>query len=360
MVQQRYSESLIVTGENSLMLDGDATTWDDLRVSPTTIPELGAASPSKVIIATDGNAGTGYSRKYNGTDTYSTCANYSAIETTQDLTISLWFKSYEDVHPIISKGDMWGIRRSYSSLVFNMNGEDVWINNSVITGQNTHVIVRVEYTNSNKSRVTVRVNNSELENKDVWGRNLTTDTSSIYLGYDGSEYADMDLDEVQLYNIHLTDASLDELWNSGDGTNGVPTAVDASTELIARFHFDSATDANNDCTLGTENLVSSGTHATADALIADTGTQGSLGVMALAFPSGYTTSIFFTAQLPHKYKEGTDLKPHVHWMNKDGGTGNVVWGLEFLWVNMEAAGGNTTVQKNTEAVGTQGIHHVTH
>jgi hypothetical protein len=37
-------------------------------------------------------------------------------------------------------------------------------------------------------------------------------------------------------------------------------------------------------------------------------------------------------QMPHAWKEGTDIHPHLHWMKTTNGTGNVVWRLEYRWV----------------------------
>lgn len=48
--------------------------------------------------------------------------------------------------------------------------------------------------------------------------------------------------------------------------------------------------------------------------------------------------IFFTHQLPHGYKQGTDLRPHVHWTpanrgtNEDGNT--VAWKLDYSIANI--------------------------
>ena len=41
--------------------------------------------------------------------------------------------------------------------------------------------------------------------------------------------------------------------------------------------------------------------------------------------------IFFTVQMPHGWREGSTVEPHVHWINKSAGTaGHVVrWGLEY-------------------------------
>lgn len=43
----------------------------------------------------------------------------------------------------------------------------------------------------------------------------------------------------------------------------------------------------------------------------------------------------FTVQLPHTWKEGTTIYPHIHWMPKGTGSGNVIWNLEYTWVNYD-------------------------
>jgi hypothetical protein len=46
--------------------------------------------------------------------------------------------------------------------------------------------------------------------------------------------------------------------------------------------------------------------------------------------------VFFTAQLPHRYEEGSDISPHIHWVPKgNAGAANrcVRWGLEYTWAN---------------------------
>ena len=34
-------------------------------------------------------------------------------------------------------------------------------------------------------------------------------------------------------------------------------------------------------------------------------------------------------EIPHDYKEGTDLRPHIHWCASNANAGNVKWQLEF-------------------------------
>ncbi len=60
--------------------------------------------------------------------------------------------------------------------------------------------------------------------------------------------------------------------------------------------------------------------------------------------------MFFSVQLPHAYKEGTDLIPHVHWTPADrgddeGAAAIVMWKLDYTWANMHDAvfGSSATV-----------------
>jgi len=45
----------------------------------------------------------------------------------------------------------------------------------------------------------------------------------------------------------------------------------------------------------------------------------------------------FTVQLPHSWKEGTTIYPHLHWTPKETGTGNVEWNYEYTWVNYNSS-----------------------
>lgn len=75
------------------------------------------------------------------------------------------------------------------------------------------------------------------------------------------------------------------------------------------------------------------------------------------FSGTATNEVFFTVQFPHKYKEGSDIEPHVHWfpITSPATTKNVVWKLEYQWQNHDGTFGatNTTIT-GTGATGTVG------
>ena len=50
--------------------------------------------------------------------------------------------------------------------------------------------------------------------------------------------------------------------------------------------------------------------------------------------AGTTESLDFQAQMPHAWAQGTDLEPHVHWCPTTTDAGNVIWRLDYYWLNV--------------------------
>lgn len=66
---------------------------------------------------------------------------------------------------------------------------------------------------------------------------------------------------------------------------------------------------------------------------------GSTGVYLYWFPPAVEDDLFFAVQMPHNWKVGTAIYPHIHWtpeVTADGNPANqkVVWGLEYAWANI--------------------------
>lgn len=51
----------------------------------------------------------------------------------------------------------------------------------------------------------------------------------------------------------------------------------------------------------------------------------------LEFAHNSDEFVFSILQLPHKWKEGSTLKPHLHWMKTTAAEGLVEWQLEYRW-----------------------------
>lgn len=78
------------------------------------------------------------------------------------------------------------------------------------------------------------------------------------------------------------------------------------------------------------------------------------GVRAYSFSSQALAineeEVFFTTQLPHSYKEGTDIVPHIHWSPSTTDAGTTRWGLEYTWQNAYLSVFPTTTTIYAESV----------
>ena len=85
------------------------------------------------------------------------------------------------------------------------------------------------------------------------------------------------------------------------------------------------------------------------------------GLFAYHFKPGNDDdeSIHFAAQLPHTYKEGTDIEPHIHWSPDSNDTGDVVWEFEYTIISIGGTFPATTTDTITvPADGTPDKHQV--
>lgn len=84
-------------------------------------------------------------------------------------------------------------------------------------------------------------------------------------------------------------------------------------------------------------------------------------IQALMFEAGHHDEAMFQMQLPHQWKVGTNIYPHVHWTPVNTTAGNVVWELEYSWANIGDAFGapGNMATDATAAGGTAWVHKLT-
>jgi len=62
--------------------------------------------------------------------------------------------------------------------------------------------------------------------------------------------------------------------------------------------------------------------------------------------------LYFEVQMPHSWKQGTTIYPHVHWATATGGSAtNVTWALDYEWKNIDQVftGSVTTISTSVTA-----------
>ena len=74
---------------------------------------------------------------------------------------------------------------------------------------------------------------------------------------------------------------------------------------------------------------------------------------AYKFSGTADNEIFFEVQMPHGWKEGTTIYPHVHWASNGTSTANVTWGLSYEWQNIDGlfGGAYSTITNSIPASG---------
>jgi len=90
--------------------------------------------------------------------------------------------------------------------------------------------------------------------------------------------------------------------------------------------------------------------------------SGSSDLYSYDFDKDNDESLLFTMQIPHTYKKGTNLRPHMHWTVKTTvNSGNVVWGLEYMIRSFDATypADSTTIITAATAVPTVYKHVIT-
>lgn len=81
------------------------------------------------------------------------------------------------------------------------------------------------------------------------------------------------------------------------------------------------------------------------------------GIWAYHFLAGNSEEAYFTAQLPHGYVEGTDLKPHLHWISGNNDTGTVTFEFDYIIQNVNGIyPSKVTTTTTINAPGSTGNH----
>lgn len=148
-------------------------------------------------------------------------------------------------------------------------------------------------------------------------------------------------------NLTLLQAHGPTTWQA---TNEALTALASNPSLYQ------ATNANltswaalstNDLMTKWDDLMVPGTTIKTGASAPTFGNFGSAGGLQVYLFQATTVDdqCYLAVQLPHAWKEGTGIRPHVHWTQTAATTAgsNVVWGLEYWWANVNGIGTTNTI-----------------
>jgi hypothetical protein len=152
-----------------------------------------------------------------------------------------------------------------------------------------------------------------------------------------------DEDKIRMATVGNERLTIDSSGNTriGDGTNNTYIESDGS------LSYEGTATRYEDLKVPVTATSRDGSKPPAMYWYQDTsggGGWGSQGVFASWFDSSQEEEVYFMVQMPHGWKEGTDIYPHVHWSTKyDLATTKVQWGLEYTWANVGDVHGATVM-----------------
>lgn len=72
-------------------------------------------------------------------------------------------------------------------------------------------------------------------------------------------------------------------------------------------------------------------------------------IYQLLFLNAQSDEVFGSFEIPHDYKEGTAIYPHIHWSPSNTNTGNCVWQFDYVKENINGTFSSVTNLTITQA-----------
>lgn len=323
--------------------------WDDIRIGALDIQAYGANAPALVRIG--GIAGsapplsaislTGTSNAVAGADFGDFSASYSVM---------MWFNTAYTAatqHYLIDKFHCFSITLTSQHVRVNIDGlTSVTTAASYLANAKNFLVVNV--TAGSPASIEIYLNGTLVTTQLLSG-SLPVDTADlVYLGvqHNGANNLTAVIDELRFYQAVLSQAQVTQLWAAGTGISTEPTGAPT---LLAGYHFDDGAGSVASNYQGNATLNISLTNFSWVAGLVNA--VSSTGVFAYEFIHGTNQELFCMRELPHGWKLGSLISPHVHWINDSGSGGNVLWQLEYRIIETGIVAGNTTIIQVADAAG---------
>lgn len=358
VAKETYDFSELLLPENDEVTPEDQYLWDDLRVPIFSTNASSANAPVFTLFRNDGSPAVGKSAiMENGQ--YGTISYDASIDLPDEMTISVWAKPETGggfgglTRMILDRDGHFSISSNGNkeNVKFNIDGLGTISSNTGVMPMGTWshicaVLSKDTAPTPDRWDMTLYVNGVVVASSSATTSPNNSD-NTIYVGERSStgRYWGGNFDELAFYSSALTNTQVQGLYNNGNGTRLEGTEAN----LVSLYHFDDdAFDSAGDNDM---------TFLNAEYGDGWVGGEGTVGVFCYAFDSGVREEVFFTAQMSHAYKYGTQMRPHLHWAPSDDSSGSVVWGLEYTIAPFGSAFGTTVINTCTAEAGGVAYEH---
>lgn len=289
--------------DGTMEAKGNAICWDDIYIEPADLDTATTNPPLRKLFRDDGSVGTDDAVSFLGS-TGATMGAYALADASLDVSYSveLWFRPQTGGIGLIEFGGQnKATINGAGKIVTNFGGINV-STGFVNFGAWNHVIFNVD----EGGVLDIFLNGVPYLGEDNVG------TLNLQGTYTFAENGQVDIDLITVYDVLFSAAQALERWNGGAGTFTLPTGIlDANRVLYC------------DCQNGAGSSILNNTKGTNASLVGvestdyewitgPIGLPGTLGVYLPAFEALSDQSVGFTIPIPHDYKLGSLLYPHLH------------------------------------------------
>lgn len=324
---------------------GSGMAWEDLRVTALSTAELGSNAPQLALFKATAEITTGNSiYQTASSQSAQSVASGAALGLDSDFTMAFWVNadSFAGTQTLLTIGTFFVEWRFSDNIRIGNYGGTSYVGGSVIKGQRNFVVFTFESLGGNNYEANLYINNSLIDTDSFTDGSLP-DNSDATLELFGDSFAGR-IDALSFYNTTWGTADVNTAYNGGDGSS----LTGAESNLIYGWNFDEGT-GTTAAEVNGESVGFTGVDDWGSGLVT---TESSKGVVVKAFNPDIEQEVYFELQMPHAWKEGTDLRPHVHWVPLiSGGAGErVTWGLEYTWANIGSTFSDTTIITNNDNI----------
>lgn len=319
--------------------DGDEavnTGWDDLRVSANSTTVNGSNPPTDALFKDNGEeiAGTAYAISFlSNTLGNITIPDNVVYDTSLDWSMDFW------IRPVVgtNNGEFFR-KRDVFELDF-AGGDLIKVD---VKGGVGNANTNVQFNRGAWNHFTMTYNATSgdfifyMNNIVALTFNGAVADSTRDFEINRSEIL-FDIDYITYWSEELTPAEVAARYNVGSGQQLQGNEV--GLKSLWELNEGTGTTLIDKTGIGSDGSITSGTEGSAwDWIGGHVGntSRGSRGVILKYFSPTIENELYFDIQFPHAWKEGSEIRPHVHWIpNSDEPEANDVrWGFEYTWANV--------------------------
>lgn len=325
---------------------GEATCWDDLRVSVNATEVNGSNPPVDALFKNDGNEvpGTAYALSFLSTSQGNlNLPDVPEFDTSSDFSFEFW------IRPVVGTQNNIECVRKQGVFELDFAGSDQFNLNVIGAGSSTgplqfsrgswnHVIILFD-TVENEVRMYL---NGQL--------NITINAVSVIDNTNIFQFNRLetlyDVDYIAYWSETLNSSEISLRYSSGAGKQLLGNEV--GLKGLWEMNDGAGSTAIEKTGIALDGEISGGSEGVQwDWIGGHVGntTPGSRGVILKYFSPDNLNELYFSVQLPHEWLEGSNIRPHIHWVPNNNGavSERVKWSLEYTWCDIGELFGDTSV-----------------